>query len=134
MPEPSSITASGTLASATATGVITIPILVPMGIDPSSIIPSLIGCTIVQLWLTSDPRTVRSVAGWTLGSVLFGSLTTPVVAPWFVVELAKWAHGVHPDAARAVASAILGGLAKPLVQLGQALFVKWADKLRGGDA
>lgn len=126
-------------AAAAATGVISIPFLSAMGIDPSAMVAGLVGCTIVQTVLPSEGRSVRAVVAVTLGSMLFSSLATPLVAPWAVLKIhAVVSEAVHHDPIRAATAAFLGGFAQPLLGLVPKLIDRFGGRFAagkgGGDA
>lgn len=105
-----------TAATAAATGVISLPFLAAMGIDPSAMIAGLIGCTVVQTVLSGTSRPVRDIALITVGGVLFASLMTPIAAPWAVAKVhAIISESISRDAIRAATAAFLGGFAQPLL-------------------
>lgn len=127
-----------TAATAAATGVISIPVLAAMGIDPSAMVAGLIGCTIGQTLIPSlEARSWQSIALLTLGSVLFASLMTPLLAPWVFSKASQFVT-VHQDHARAVTAGALGLFAQPAVMLIRAIVasrLKMASKAaKGGDA
>ena len=128
-----------TAATATATGVIVIPSLAAMGIDPSAMVAGLVGCTLVQTLLPADGRSVKAIALLTVGGMLCASLMTPIVAPWVILKVhAVVSEAVHSDQIRATTAAFFGGFAQPLVMLVPKLIERLSGRLMagkgGGDA
>lgn len=127
-------------ATATATGVLVIPSLVAIGIDPAAMVAGLFGCTMVQTLLPAEKeRSIRAIALLTLGGMLFASLFTPIAAPWVVQKVhAAVSEAVHVDPIRAAVAASLGGFAQPLVVLASKLIGRFSGKMapgkEGGDA
>lgn len=139
---------SVTAATSIATGVISIPVLAAMGIDPSAMGAGLLGCTIVQSFIPVDGRTMKTIAFMTLGSVLFASMLAPVLTPWVAVKLGEWFPNVPfpNDGVRAATAGCLGAFAQPLVTLAMQVANAWgfsklkkliaqlATSKEGGDA
>ena len=120
MPEASSWTAVTVVTAVGAgTGVVAGPALSAFGIDPYSIGAGLLGCVIAQLLSPAERLEPLRIAGTALGSVLVASFGAPYIAPVF--EVGK----VTPEHASAVASALLGGSAKPAYTIVKARFEAW---------
>lgn len=101
------------------TGVVAGPALSAFGIDVTSIGAGLLGCVVVQVFSQGERVSPLRVAATALGSVLVASFGAPYIAPAFLVE------GVKPEHAHAVASAMLGGSAKPTYLLVRSRFEAW---------
>ncbi len=101
------------------TGAIAGPALSAFGIDVTSIGAGLLGCVVVQVFSQEERVSPLKVAATALGSVLVASLGAPFIAPVFKVG------SVTPEHAHAVASALLGASAKPVVLLIKSRFVAW---------
>ncbi len=120
MPEASSLTAA-TVATAVgaATGAVAGPALSAFGIDGYSIGAGLLGCVVVQLFNPPEKVTIRNMVATSLGGVLVASFGAPYIAPTFAIGT------VNAEHANAVASALLGGSAKPVFLIVKARFEKW---------
>lgn len=120
MPEASSLTvATVVTAVGAATGVVAGPALSAFGIDGYSIGAGLLGCVVVQVFNPPERATILRIAATALGSVLVASFGAPYIAPAFVVGTVPAEH------ANAVASALLGGSAKPVSQIVLTRFKAW---------
>lgn len=102
-------------AASTATGAFTIPVLAVLGIDPPAMISGLLGVIVVQTILADTGLTWRSMVARTLGSILFASLATAVVAPMAIAGLEKLGYVVPMISVRAAVAAALGGFAQPVL-------------------
>lgn len=136
MAEPGA-SAAAAAATAAATGVVSIPILASMGIDPPAMVAGLLGATLVQSLLPTEGHTWRSVALITLGSVLLASVGTAVLEPW-ATRKAMEVLEVQPakEPMRAATAAFLGAFAQPLVLLARGAIAKFfpSAKKEGSDA
>lgn len=120
MAEPSFWTGATVVAAVGAgTGAVAVPTLAAFGIDITSIGAGLAGCVIVQLFSQGERVSPLRVAATALGSVLVASFGAPYIAPVFAVD------NVSRDHAHAVASAMLGGSAKPVYLLVKTRFESW---------
>ena len=111
MSEPALIAAT----AATTTGVISIPVLGALGIDPPAMISGLLGVVVVQTILADTGLTWRSIVLRTLGSIIFASLATSVVAPMAIAGIEKLGYLVPVVSVRALVAAALGGFAQPVL-------------------
>lgn len=131
----------GTVATVVAavgagTGVVAVPALAAFGIDGYSVGAGLLGCVVVQVFVPPERVTLMRIAATALGSVLVASFGAPFIAPAFKLQ------NVTAEHANAVASALLGGSAKPVFLIVKARFETWfanwlppASKSKGpGDA
>ena len=102
------------------TGAVAVPALAALGIDGYSVGAGLLGCVIVQVFSPPERVTVLRIAATALGSVLVASFGAPYLAPMFGVNGA-----VSHEHGNAVASALLGGSAKPVYMIAKARFETW---------
>jgi hypothetical protein len=102
------------------TGAVAVPALAAFGIDASSVGAGLLGCAIVQMLSPPEQVTFLRVAATAFGSMLVASFGAPYIAPLFAVN-----GSVTHEHANAVASALLGGSAKPVVLVVKARFETW---------
>jgi len=121
MPEATSVGAAATVTTAVGagTGAIAIPALAALGIDPISIGAGLLGCVVVHIFSPPERVSVGRMAATALGSMLVASFGAPYIGGAFEVGTVTKEH------AHAVASAILGGGAKPAYLLVRARFEAW---------
>jgi len=123
MPEATSFGTVATIATAVGagTGAVAVPALAAFGIDAYSVGAGLLGCVIMQTLAPPERVTIIRMAATALGSVLVASFGAPYVAPLFRIE------GVTAEHANAVASALLGGSAKPVYLVVKSRFERWFD-------
>lgn len=121
MPEATSFGTVATIVTAVSagTGAVAVPALAAFGIDGYSIGAGLLGCVVVQVFVPPERVTLLRVAATAIGSVLVASFGAPFIAPMFKVG------SVTSEHANAVASALLGGSAKPVILLAKARFEAW---------
>lgn len=111
--------ATVTAAAAAGTGAVAVPALAAFGIDGYSVGAGLLGCVVVQVFSPTESATLMRIAATAIGSVLVASFGAPYIAPAFAVG------DVTPLHANAVASALLGGSAKPVAMKVRSWFVAW---------
>lgn len=121
MPEATSFGTVATIVTAVGagTGAVAVPALAAFGIDGYSVGAGLLGCVVVQVFVPPERVTLIKVAATAIGSVLVASFGAPFFAPLFQVG------AVTPEHANAVASALLGGSAKPVVLGVKTRFEAW---------
>jgi hypothetical protein len=111
-------------------GALGVPLLTAIGLDPAALVTGLIGCVIVQTLLpAAQPEGIKRIIALTLGSILFASLLTPVIAPGIIAKVIGYVPGAPPLALRALTSAVLGGFAQPLL-IG--MIALWKSKFHKG--
>jgi hypothetical protein len=122
MPEAVSFgtVATVVVAAGAGTAVVAVPALAALGIDGYRVGAGLLGCIVVQLFVPPEEPTPWRITATALGSVLVASFGAPYISPLFAIK-----DVVPAEHATAVASALLGGSAKPIVLLGKARFEKW---------
>ena len=101
--------------AAAATGIVAVPFLAAMGIDPQSMVAGLIGVVVVQSLMPADGRTLRGTIIITLGSVLFASLAGPLLTPWVLHQMKDTL--LPHEGVRAACAAAAGAFAQPVVVL-----------------
>lgn len=121
MPEATSFGTVATIVAAVGagTGAVAVPALAAFGIDAYSIGAGLLGCVIVQVFSPPERATLLRIAATAVGSMLVASFGAPYIAPLFAVEGIERAHS------NAVASALLGGSAKPVYLVVKLRFEAW---------
>ncbi len=121
MPEATSFGTAATVIAAVGagTGAVAVPTLAAFGIDASSVGAGLLGCVIVQTLTPPERVTVLKLAATALGSVLVASFGAPYLAPLFKTDTVNLVH------ANALASALLGGSAKPIYMVVRSRFEAW---------
>lgn len=121
MPEATSFGTMAAVAAAVGagTGAVAVPALAAFGIDGYSVGAGLLGCVIVQIFSPPERVTVLRMTLTAVGSVLVATLGAPYISPAFEVGAVTKEH------AHAVASAMLGGLAKPAYLMVRARALKW---------
>lgn len=102
------------------TGAVAVPALAAFGIDGYSVGAGLLGCVIVQVFSPPERVTLMKIAATALGSVLVASFGAPYISAVFAVN-----GSVSHEHANAVASALLGGSAKPVYMIARARFETW---------
>lgn len=99
---------------AAAGAAVAAPVLAGLGIDLTTIGAALVGVAIVQTLMPPSKIDWRVLFGWSIGSMLFSSLGTPLAELWardnipYFKDLREW-HS------HAIAAAVLGGFAQPLL-------------------
>lgn len=134
MTEPTSTIAC--TAGSACVGSLAFPFLAAVGLDLSGLIAGLIGCVIVQTVLPSASSTASawsmrgalSIALVTLGSMLFASVASPLVAPSVVHAASTALPGATEASVRAATAVALGGFAQPILLALRAGVVWWARK------
>ena len=112
------ISALATTATCTAVGAVVTPLLCAFGIDAASVGAGLLGCIVAQIFLPSETVEWKKIAATAIGSVIVASLGAPFFAPAvFAAAVKASLTNVSHEHANAVASALLGGFAKPFVML-----------------
>lgn len=108
--------------------------LAGFGVDVASLIAGLIGCIVVQtLFPKEDQIQAAKIALVTLGSILFASLSTPLAFAWLQHAASFLIPPGQEHQARAATAAALGGFARPILLVFQALFRKFVkSKLKEG--
>lgn len=121
MPEATSFGTVATIVTAVGagTGAVAVPALAAFGIDGYSVGAGLLGCVVVQVFVPPERVTLLKVAATAIGSVLVASFGAPFISPAFQVG------AVTPEHANAVASALLGGSAKPVILVAKSRFETW---------
>lgn len=122
MAEAASFGTVATIVTAVGAGtsVIAVPALAAFGIDGYSVGAGLLGCVVVQVFSPPEKVTLWRIAATALGSVLVASFGAPYISPVFSMKgIASAEH------ANAVASALLGGSAKPIYLIVKTRFETW---------
>lgn len=121
MPEPTSFGTGATIAAAVGagTGAVAVPVLAAFGIDGYSVGAGLLGCVVAQIFSPPERVTVLRMTLTAVGSVLVASFGAPYISALFEVGTVTKEH------AHAVASAILGGGAKPAYLMARARWEAW---------
>lgn len=101
------------------------------GIDPPSMVCGFLGVVIVQILLPSEKKSALGIAAFTFASVLFASLTAPLLTP-VLLKVLKEYPTIQPEAARSVVAAVLGGFAQPALVFGKRLLNRRAAKILEG--
>lgn len=118
MAEAASFGAVATVVTAVAagTGAVAVPALAAFGIDGYSVGAGLLGCVVVQVFCPPERVTVLKIAATVVGSMVVATLGAPYIAPLLKVG------SVTAEHANALASALLGGSAKPVILMVKARF------------
>lgn len=107
--EPTSTTSAVAAGAAVAA-----PVLAGFGIDLTTVGAALVGVVVAQTLLPASKIDWRTLFGISIGSMLFSSLGTPLAELWardnvhYFKDLREW-HS------HAIAAAVLGGFAQPLL-------------------
>lgn len=113
------------IATAAPSAVCTI--LVAIGLDPTALVPGLIGSICYQTLMPA--KTGHGVAGaLTMGSMLLASVVSPVASPWIIAHAGQLFEADNPATARVLISAGIGAFAQRLLMK----FVRWANKATPG--
>jgi len=108
----------GAFSIACGSGTFSVSVLCAIGLDPSHLIAGLVACVIVQMFIEPNSyRSVASIVRWTIGSVLFAGLFTPVVAPWAIERVIAFVPKASAPAIILLTAATLAAVAQPLVGL-----------------
>lgn len=121
MTTPTSIAADA--ASAAATGAVAAPFLAAFGIDLPAMLFGLLGAVIVQCLLPDATRSLKQIAGLTVGGMLLSGIATPLAMAYAANYFSQGpAQSVHN-----LAAAVVGGFAQPIVMRARA----WVVRLLG---
>lgn len=96
-----------------------------IGMDVPSLAGGLVGCVVVQTLLPSEQPNLKTIAAFTVGSMLFAA----VAAPWAAHFVAKAAPaGVSDENVRVCSAALLAAFPKPVLLALQRLVTKLVSK------
>lgn len=122
--EPTSTT--GAVAAGAA---VTAPVLAGFGIDLTTIGAAFLGLVIVQCLMPATdpnpkPRDLKVLIAWSVGSMLFASLATPLLLAW-ALDNVPYMKALREWQSHALVAGTAGGFAQPLLVFGRFLFGRW---------